>query len=503
MVNSSPKTNEKNHLFIIWIIISFVFSFFFPENNAQARGMGSIDYSTLSIEEIQIEIKLLYQHAKRAYAENDLELSKLFFYKILEFDPEHRGANKYLDFIIPKKIYKTKFRQKQGQYFSLDDKEIEVTKEQKEELQVLEKEVIVSEEKKAVKEKYYKKAINSIPKEEKRKRKLELIQQKRYEAEKRRQEAVQKKEKVRLEREKKLAEKREAEKIEAQKRKEERLRKKELARIVLEEKRKRKKELVNRKKEESEKRKQERKQKKKQSRLEKEQGLAKNRRVASKTEVKKIEEKEAREPFIARKKEVIREKIQDGNKKAQEELLMRIVEKEVAVIKEEQGRLAKEEELFETARRKRDKGKRVDLGKLKRAKRRGSLPLAKLSKKIKKQQTIPKPRAIKSRIGQELGREDLEKYLFEEGEIAESKLKYEESASDKGEENDSQVISEPRQLFQRGRRGKGDSILEGKIQSASQQDKWDNIKAIYNEAIYNYRAGEYDAAQESFSKILE
>jgi outer membrane protein assembly factor BamD (BamD/ComL family) len=45
--------------------------------------------------------------------------------------------------------------------------------------------------------------------------------------------------------------------------------------------------------------------------------------------------------------------------------------------------------------------------------------------------------------------------------------------------------------------------MTGKSQDSSSQEQWEKVKAVYNEGIYNYRAGKYDSAQESFSNILE
>jgi hypothetical protein len=194
---------------VIPCILAFVLSLTILEVEAQAASLNpETDYSTLSVGEIQKEVNLLYEQAREAYAEDDLELSKFLFYKILEFDPQHPGANKYLDYLIPKKIYKAKLRQGKDEFVGLSDQAIEALQQQKEDLRGLEKEVVTSEKNKIVKEKFYDKAIKDIPQEGKKQQKLELAKQKRYEAEKKKQEAIQKKEKERLEKEKLAAEKR-------------------------------------------------------------------------------------------------------------------------------------------------------------------------------------------------------------------------------------------------------------------------------------------------------
>ena len=62
------------------------------------------DYSGFSEEEIKEEVKLLYKYAKKTYTDGDFETAKLLFYQILKLEPDHSGANKYIDILIPKKL---------------------------------------------------------------------------------------------------------------------------------------------------------------------------------------------------------------------------------------------------------------------------------------------------------------------------------------------------------------------------------------------------------------
>lgn len=513
MINIKSRLDLKSYLFTVLCFMVFSGLFLHKANAEVVNLMDDFDYSSLSILEIQQEIKLLYKYAKRAYADNDFELSKLLFYQILEFDPGHPGANKYLDYYIPKKISKSKYYKGKEQKVALGKIGKDVARGQAVDLRDIEKQVISSERDKRIKDKYYKSELDRIAKEEKQQRGIELKQRRKEEAQRRKQLKIEEKEQARIEKKKQLAAKKKAQLVQEEKRKEDTILKEGLSRLVKEEKEERSLALKQRKKEEAQKRKQEAMLKKEQARLERERQLAKKR------EIKKFKEREAKERKeeklrIAREKrereppsEKRREtkKIQEKTRKLEpkDEFIKKIVEREIAVIQNEEKRLAKEEALRRKVKAVREKKEMAKLKKQNKAQWRDVKSFAKLSKKTRKKQIESKSKEQKSQVDKKVIQEDLEKYLLEQKKLAELKLRGKEAIPEGGDkitlekiELSTQVRKKPKEKVQEPIQKRLD------ITEALQKDSWDKVKALYNKGINSYRAGEYEKALESFAEIL-
>ncbi len=290
--------NDSGLKFVILIVFLYLglFCFFTDKASANARNLiNDFDYSNLSTQEIQQETKLLYKYGKKSYATNDLELAKLLFYQILELDPDHRGANKYIDYYIPKKLRMAEYKRRKQQKVVLETKEKELLEENKEQPKEVEKVIELTEKEKKTKEKYFKEELKRIAREEKIKQKQELKKKKQEEVERKRQEAISKKERARLERENKLAEKRKVEESKGEQIEENKAYQNDLKRLVKEEKERRRNEL-------KEKKRQEAISKKERVRLEKEKRIAEERKEK---EAEKLEIKQANKTKKEKEEEAV------------------------------------------------------------------------------------------------------------------------------------------------------------------------------------------------------
>lgn len=308
MRNKKLGTKVKNCLLaIIFFIIAF--NLLPCESEAKLRNLiDDLDYPTLSVEEVQQEVALLYKFAKKAYSDNDLELAKLFFYQILELDPEHPGANKYIEYYLPKKSYQLKAKQfdKQKQVVDFDFKQEDLLGTQGESRKDSKEQLITTQKEEKIKEKL---AKRDLKKEVAKEKKLTPKQKKAIAAKQRKQEVIQKREQASIEGEKRKAEARKAKIVAAEERKQEKLREKELKQIVREEKRKRKLEIAQRKKYEAEQKRQEAILKREQERIEREKRLA-EKREARRIVAKKSKKEEGRILLQEEKKLVQEEPIE-------------------------------------------------------------------------------------------------------------------------------------------------------------------------------------------------
>ena len=615
MKEKAIETRIKNSILaiIIFFIIALILS---PcESEAKLRNfIDDLDYSALSVEEIQQEVVLLYKFAKKAYSNNDLELAKLFFYQILELNPEHPGANKYIEYYIPKKSYQLKTKQLSKQKQSTD-----IGYKRKEPYKAPKRPIVTKQKEEKIKEELAKRQLKKEVVEDKE---PTLKQKEAIAAKEKRQEAMQKRDQERLEKKKRIDEERKAKIAAAEKRRQDKLKEKQLKQIVLEEKKKRKLEIAQRKKYEVEQKKQEVIQKREEERIAREKRLAEKQKskdiAIAKKRIEKEEklatlekEKEMRakidhlydlgkqaysendlelaksffyqileidfdhqgankyiDYYIPRKyyqinKEQIKEeeladdseeeqidlskkpelpspavplklekpkpvkvaekKIHKTSKTAekinkqeivetQEGLLEKIVHEEFALIQEEQRRVVKEEELRKKLQKKQAEKKEG----MKRtiSSQENVLPLAKLSKEVKKEVVEKaKPKEIKTEVV-DRQKENLQKYLLWQKKIAALRNKTKNSSA---ETPSVETPSVKTPIIEQPKQEEAEKVVQKEEVSRKEEayktlnepevfprdGEWGKIKSLYKDGVYSYRAGEYDSAQESFEKILQ
>ena len=161
--------------------------------------IDAFDYSNLSEEEIKEEVELLYKYAKKSYVDNDFETAKLLLYQILELDPDHPGANKYIDFIIPKKISKIKYVETKKEQSLLEDtKELEFKRRQNV-LQSAREQIELIEKERKNRETILRKRLSILEQDATLRRKFEIQDEKGIEDKKKKKEEVLEKEQEVLE----------------------------------------------------------------------------------------------------------------------------------------------------------------------------------------------------------------------------------------------------------------------------------------------------------------
>ena len=176
--------------------------FSYAEINESDELSEMFDYSNLSGEERKQEANLIYKYAKQAYQENNIETAKTLFYQVLVLCPDHIGANKYLEDIIPRKLGLNKQSKAEGLQIILNKKEeaefdrlgksIDDAKEKMDEM----------ERERLTREALYKSYLTKLEKEKsdkeaKEKNKSEKEVKKKEKAEKQRQARIDKEKKIR------------------------------------------------------------------------------------------------------------------------------------------------------------------------------------------------------------------------------------------------------------------------------------------------------------------
>lgn len=110
------------------ILVLFFAAIFYNQSSkflyAEDRiSIGYFDYSGMSKKDKKDEVNLIYKYAKEAYRDNDLRTANILFYQILELDPDHAGANRYIEYLIPKKISSDKYSKAREKQLVLTKKE--------------------------------------------------------------------------------------------------------------------------------------------------------------------------------------------------------------------------------------------------------------------------------------------------------------------------------------------------------------------------------------------
>jgi len=180
----------KKVFFVFFILASILpgrsLNFVYAEINMMSE---NFDYSSLSEEEKKEEADLIYKYAKKSYLDGDIETAKTLFYHVLELEPYHEGANKYIDEIIPKKLSLDKYIKAKEMKVILDKKEEMEFKNLENSIEAARKQMDTMEKERLTREALYKSQLNKLEKDviEKEKAKKERITKAKEKAEKKKQ----------------------------------------------------------------------------------------------------------------------------------------------------------------------------------------------------------------------------------------------------------------------------------------------------------------------------
>ena len=176
------------------LFFSFLFIFLNQPSNfvcAEVKNLiGDFDYSSLSEQEIKEEVGLLYKYAKKSFLEDDYETSKLLFYQILELQPSHSGANRYIDFKIPREIGKIKHLKSKEEQVYLDKKKESEFQKREKYIQNVREQLELIEQERVNRQTIHKDKLVQLEEEATIRKKLEIEKRKRLEVEKESQKAV-------------------------------------------------------------------------------------------------------------------------------------------------------------------------------------------------------------------------------------------------------------------------------------------------------------------------
>lgn len=513
MLTSNHKIIIKHFPLVLFFALA-ISGLFLNLGHCEVKNLvDDLDYYDLTQKEKRSEVALLLKYAKKAYQNNDLETSRSLFNKILELSPEHPAANKYLAYLIPKKIESMESLGNKRQLFlseKIKKQELKKQKETQRHIEGLDEQI---KRTKTSQDAVLIKQLADLARNDRLKQQLKIKKIKDAKTESKRQEALRKKQEGRLKKEKKINEIKEA-KI---KKKEDLMNKmaKELERqdeILLAKKNKIKKNLDSPQK------------KREKKKVEREQKLKEKRELREAESKKKIAQKIAKKDLVAiQKKQKLlakderirkkRELMQKKDEELEKELWDSLKNNESIIL--EKSEMKKEIDLSEKPgpedvdiqsgkqlpRKEENKllKKRIKQEKIKESKQKQQ------ELRPKKQQVNPAPRAkergftgggVKEEILR-VRKDKLEEAALKKQALLLRRQKDRERQRKIKESDDRQKQPQEKKESQNLEKYKEATRL------ASQKDKTAQIEALYKEALYCFKIAKFDLAEEAFSKIIE
>ncbi|MDD5617569.1 MAG: hypothetical protein PHG69_00605 [Candidatus Omnitrophica bacterium] len=401
--------------------------------------IGYFDYSGMSKEDKKDEINLIYKYAKEAYRDNDLRTANVLFYQILELDPDHAGANRYIEYLIPKKISSDKYSKAKERQLILTKKEEAEFKKLNASIEKAKEQMDKMEKERVNKETLYRSQLNKIENDIKSEKNIEVNKTKDTKGK------AKLKQKDKIKQEKKIQKKE--------------------TRSILKEKKIKEQEPI------------------------KEEILFESPKLTE--DSLKAADDTQRE---ADKKLV-------NKLDAKEKTSWKMMEKELDKLQKKNVRLAKqkaqeakksrlkENKAREKAQRKENKANKVEAKKRMAEEKRINSPKYKKTQekaeiaRKKEEELSLKKEMIKQKKSQRIEKENVKK-----DKPAEKNIVKKEIVARPGEDKTAEILKRHKQKIE--------SALQKK-------DRDSQIAALYDEGIYCYKVKSYDLAKEAFNKILE